>query len=774
VPLEHPREHTQFTHQELKTGSRDPSGMYLKELSIQGFKSFAKKSELEFSSSITAIVGPNGSGKSNIAESFRFVLGEQSVKSMRGKKGEDLIWGGSDKISRGNRAGVEVTFDNADRNFGVDFDEVKIERVVHRDGQNEYKINGSTVRLKDVHELLANANIGSTGHHIISQGEADRVLAAGPKERREMIEDALGLKVYQLKRQETQRKLEKTQENILQVESLRREAAPHLKYLKKQVEKAERSLEVQAQLKQAYAEYLKREDTYLAFHFDRLQAEKIVPETELQTIQKRLSELKELLKETDDEQSQNQKLHAVQSELKKYSQLRQTTEREVSSIDGQIDFLHRRLEAPVPEVAVGGVIARAELEKLVTEIASGADKALSKGGESVLERALNDLVNQLKSFIKKEPVKTIDTSQADKAELETLEKKLHIAQAAVDEALEEEEKARVLVGEEESRKQAGTQKNREAEREMFALINTQRETEQKLHHLSSEIRVLERDRVDFKQELQEAVSLIGRSASDYYTQELQLETGEVLTQEQIVQEDRQKQAARRKELEKLKIRLEELGVGATEDLLKEYKEAQERDEFLASELEDLSHSVQNLLSLTEEMQEKLQEQFAVGMDKISQEFNTFFTLMFGGGSAVLQRVILKPRKSEEDEEGEDQKTEEGVELNVQLPNKRVKGLEMLSGGERALTSIALIFAMSQVNPPPFIILDETDAALDEANSRRYGDMIEALSKKSQLVLITHNRETMSRAGILYGITMGGEGMSKVLSVKFEEAAAAAK
>jgi chromosome segregation protein len=381
-------------------------------------------------------------------------------------------------------------------------------------------------------------------------------------------------------------------------------------------------------------------------------------------------------------------------------------------------------------------------------------------------------VNQLKSFIKKEPVKTIDTTQADKEELEVLEHTLHTAQAAVTIALEEEEQARLRMSEEETQKQQGTQQNREAEREMFTLINTQRETEQTLHQLSSELSVLERDRVDFKQELQEAVSLIGRSASDYYTHALQLETGEVVTQEQIVQEDRQKQAQRRKELEKLKIRLEELGIGATEDLLKEYKEAQEHDEFLSKELEDLSQSVQNLLSLTQEMQEKLQEQFAAGMEKISQEFNTFFTLMFGGGSAELQRVTLKVRKNDEDEE--EQKTEEGVELNVQLPNKRVKGLEMLSGGERALASIALIFAMSQVNPPPFIILDETDAALDEANSRRYGDMIEALSKKSQLVLITHNRETMSRAGILYGITMGGEGVSKVLSVKFEEAAAVAK
>ena len=117
---------------------------------------------------------------------------------------------------------------------------------------------------------------------------------------------------------------------------------------------------------------------------------------------------------------------------------------------------------------------------------------------------------------------------------------------------------------------------------------------------------------------------------------------------------------------------------------------------------------------------------------------------------------------------------EGIDINVNLPQKKIKGLMMLSGGERALTSIALLFAVSQVNPPPFIILDETDAALDEANSRKYGDMIENLSKLSQLILITHNRETMSRAGILYGVTMGSEGFSKLLSIKFDEAVAVAK
>jgi len=237
--------------------------MYLKHLTINGFKSFAKKGELEFSSPITGIVGPNGSGKSNVAESFRFVLGEQSPSKMRGKKGEDMIWGGSDQVSRGNRASVSVTLDNAKRVFPVDFDEIVLERVVNRDGENEYLINGTRVRLKDVQEVLAAANIGPSGHHIISQGEADRILSATPKERREMIEDALGLKVFQLKKTEAEKKLEKTKENIAKVESLRREVAPHLRFLEKQVKKLERAAEERDRLKSLYAEYLKREDTYL-------------------------------------------------------------------------------------------------------------------------------------------------------------------------------------------------------------------------------------------------------------------------------------------------------------------------------------------------------------------------------------------------------------------------------------------------------------------------------------------------------------------------------
>jgi chromosome segregation protein len=294
--------------------------------------------------------------------------------------------------------------------------------------------------------------------------------------------------------------------------------------------------------------------------------------------------------------------------------------------------------------------------------------------------------------------------------------------------------------------------------------------------IDRELAVLTRDREDFKRELQEAVALIQSAATHYFNHEI-VEDGVVVTDEQIAAEDRGRQIERRRELERLKIRLEELGVGATTDVVEEYNRAIERDAFLEREIADLTTSVTNLEGLINELNGQLHEQFVTGLDKINTEFNRFFVLMFGGGSAGLKRVKPKIKKVTDDGidiEEEADETAEGVEIDMALPNKRVKGLDMLSGGERALTSIALIFAMSQVQPPPFIILDETDAALDEANSRRYGDMIEALAQKSQLILITHNRETMSRAGILYGVTMGSDGVSKLLSVKFDEAVTVAK
>lgn len=752
--------------------------MYLKALTINGFKSFAKKGELEFSAPITAIVGPNGSGKSNVAESFRFVLGEQSVKSMRGKRGEDLIWGGSESVSRGNRAQVEVVLDNGKRQFPLDFDEIRIERIVHRDGQNEYMLNGSTVRLKDIQELLASANIGPTGHHIISQGEADRILSASARERREMIEDALGLKVYQLKKQEAERKLEKTKDNIAQVESLRREAAPHLRYLEKQVQKIEKSLEVQKTLRTVYVEYLRREDTYLAFHTDRLSGERREPAAVLDEVKRQLAAAKETLRAAEGADARAGEVVRAEEAWRSASKARQAAVQELSKVEGQVAYIARRIEERSRRVvAPAPMIARAELERVVASIETEADAAAQRDDLAFLKRTLTDVVRKLRILLERAPQTEVIDNDGLEAEQKELESVLARLRSAAETAAAGESEAEAVYQQVRQSREAEAEGARAAEREVFRLVGEQRMLEGQVERIDRELEALERDRDEFKRELTEAVALLGREVARYYEASV-LVDGVEITPEQIAYEDRGVQRSRRHELEKLKIRLEELGIGTTEDVLKEWQDAKERDEFLARELTDLTTSVEKLTALIAELTEELHEHFFAGIDKISVEFNTFFTLMFGGGEAALKRVEPKVRarggddlEEEAEEEGE---VEVGIELDVKLPNKRVKGLEMLSGGERALTSIALIFAMSQVNPPPFIILDETDAALDEANSRRYGDLIEALAKKSQLILITHNRETMSRASILYGVTMGADGVSKLLSVRLEEALAVAK
>lgn len=756
--------------------------MYLKHLTISGFKSFAKKSELEFSAPITAIVGPNGSGKSNVAESFRFVLGEQSLKSMRGKKGEDLIFNGSDSTSRGNRAQVGVLLDNSKRVFGMDFDEIHIERTVNRDGSNEYSINNSKVRLKDVQELLAAANIGSTGHHIISQGEADRILSASNQERREMIEDALGLKVYQYKKSEAEKKLQKTKENVERVQSLRREVAPHLQFLERQIKKIERALQLREELTRVYAEYLKREDTYIAFHHDRLTAAKKEPSINLDTLKEELVKAKNILAASENDEK-SAAMVSLEEKISEARTKRQELLRTQGQLEGQVLFLERRIAQMRDKGAQESeaVVPVKDFKKVLETIELSVDKALKSTDTNLLQRTLTDVVHALRKFMQHASgVVEIDTSNEEE-ELRALQKEQKECEGKI--VREEKEETELSAKYEEVKRsiEAEQSESREAEREVFRIVGQQRECENQISRIDQELAVLERDRAEFKRELQEAVALIGSGAARYFSFEI-LKDGAAVSNAEIVKEERQAQKDRRRELEKLKIRLEELG-GVDQDVEKEYKEVKGRDEFLVHEIADLEASILKLEELIDELTASLNNEFVAGIEKIGAEFNRFFALMFGGGEAKLVRVKPKVKKMK-DEEGNDIEestteedealVEEGIELDVKLPNKRVRGLDMLSGGERALTSIALIFAMSQVNPPLFIILDETDAALDEANSRRYGDMIEALAQRSQLILITHNRETMSRAGILYGVTMGSDGISKLLSVKFEEAVAVAK
>ncbi|MEK7209234.1 MAG: hypothetical protein AAB677_03170, partial [Patescibacteria group bacterium] len=238
--------------------------------------------------------------------------------------------------------------------------------------------------------------------------------------------------------------------------------------------------------------------------------------------------------------------------------------------------------------------------------------------------------------------------------------------------------------------------------------------------------------------------------------------------------DRARQADRARQVERLKIKLEQTGVGSGE-IATEYQEAAAREEHLAREVADLKTSINSLEQVAKDLKQKIDQDFRTGLRQINLEFQKFFELLFGGGRAELSLGEIDEATDETAiEEMKSEPPRAGLEIAINLPRKRIRGLEMLSGGERSLTSIALLFALSRVQLPPFMILDETDAALDEANSKKYGDMVEQLAKDTQLILITHNRETMSRAGLIYGVTMGQDGVSRLLSIKLDEAVSYAK
>ncbi|OGG77674.1 hypothetical protein A3B35_02560 [Candidatus Kaiserbacteria bacterium RIFCSPLOWO2_01_FULL_54_24] len=727
--------------------------MYLKSIELVGFKSFGKKTELVFGSPIVAVVGPNGSGKSNVAEAFRFVLGEQSMKSMRSKKGEDLIWGGSPGLSRANRGAVKVVFDNSSRLLDLDFSEVVIERVVHRDGQNEYLLNGTQVRLKDVIRLLAGANIGGSGYQIISQGEADRILNASPKERREMVEDALGLKLYQHKKAESERKLEETGINIDKTKSLRRELAPHINFLRVQVEKIEKARELKEQLAAKLNEYLAREHAWISQEDARLSEEIRAHETEL----RKLSESVRAARGKHGSSS-DAALAGLQGKLTeregKLAVARRESERlarELGRAEGALEANNVTVEAIVPVPHVRN-FAR-ELDATVSELERVDDIAR-------VRTVLQDIRSRIKSFIEGLSGAAPVTNEEVKQQVKSLADSLARVQ-------QEETN---LAGELESLRR-GIAEAREsgfaAERDLVELEASVREAQSKLGGVRAARENIAEARHRFEEEVREGIALVGVAVHSW--EKAEIPPG-ALSEERSVQEKR------RRDIERFKIKIEESGVGSGDQIVRE---------FLAKELTDLEKSAASLKDIIVELEKTIDARFHDGLKQINEALKNFFQKLFGGGEAKLK--VEEPRRriprtvlDTEGDGDEEEEVEEGDELyaglsiNVSLPRKKIRGLEVLSGGERALTSIALIFSMTQVNPPPFLVLDETDAALDEANSKRYADMILGLGAKSQLIVITHNRATMAAAGELYGVTMGQDGVSKLLSVKLEEAEKVAK
>lgn len=720
--------------------------MLLKRLELFGFKSFAQKIALDFPGGIAAIVGPNGSGKSNVIDAVRWILGEREAKNLRGARAEDLIFAGTPKRPRMGTAQVSLTFDNASGFFPVDFSEVTVMRRIDRDSASQYFLNKAEVRLKDIVDFFAKSRLGTRGLAIVNQGDSDLFVKAVPKERREMIEEILGLRQYQLKKHEAELKLKSTNINLEKVRAMIDEIAPHLRFLKRQTAKWEKLSEIEKELRE-------QENIFFGTRVKEIEAglHKFDPEVrrlneEVGRKEKELKVLKQKLEKVESVQPRQKiQMGDVRKRRESLFQERSNLERETSKLEAKIEFLHSIAASQKIDLQAG------ELLRVLEEI-EGIVLGLLK------ESSLEKVQQSLKSLLEK--VKGVtDTTLKQKQEIGSLKNIQESLLKKIQPITEELAKLAQL--EEESAKEM--EKFNQDFRQAFENFERKKDEIAQLESEKNKF-LFEIERLNLRwQDLELQASQSGCKLEDFKKVEISVPEGMNL-------QDVERRI--------LRLRGEIAGIGAVDQaLIKETQETETRHTFLVGQLQDLEKAVADLEGLIKELEEKIHNDFTRALKSINDEFNKYFQLMFGGGRARLS--LQKPEKKQflSLEEGGEARLAEpeeeadelslGIEVDVNLPRKKISGLDMLSGGEKSLVSIAALFALISVSPPPFLVLDEIDAALDEKNTRRFAEVIRDFSQKTQFLIVTHNRATMEAAHVLYGVTMEEDGISKVLSLKLE-------
>ncbi len=727
--------------------------MFLKSLELNGFKSFAQKTVLEFPERITAIVGPNGSGKSNIIDAIRWILGEREAKNLRGAKAEDLIFAGTLKRPRVAVAKVGIHFDNNSGFFPVSFEEVSITKEIGRDGNSAYWLNKSEVRTKDAIDFFARSRLGTKGITIINQGSSDLFVRALPQERKLMIEEVLGLKEYQLKKSEAERKLQTTCSTLEKIKLMVEEVTPRLRLLKRQAAKYQARDEKKEEL-------IKLENVYFAEKTKNIKTElgknnSLISDLENKISQKskELETLEADLNKVESTDLQKTAIHNLKSEENDLSSRRSQIQREIGKIEAQSEFLEALKNDGNEET-----FKKDDLVYLIKDIKNNLEESLNAGDLEKVSKIIKSLISKIDGFLKQPSSQNSKELNNLGESRENLAKELSIIEEGLKKIKDEEEKST---------------KNLETFNERFKRAFELKESKKE------EIRALENRKNYLFFENEKSNIKLGDLKNEWLKNERSLDEFNNLHLISHIPSP----TSNFDDLEKkiFRLRAELMSIGEIdESLIKEAKEVEAHYNFLSSQLNDLEKASADLKNLIEELKEEISLKFNTAFKGINEEFNNFFKLMFGGGSAKLkiktndqQQTTNDEKENTEDQKPENEGLEEnaGVEIELSLPKKRIKSLDVLSGGEKSLVSIAALFALISVSPPPFLVLDEIDAPLDEPNSKRFADLIKEFAHKVQFILVTHNRTVMEIADILYGVTMNEDGTSKLLSLKLEEAPA---
>lgn len=754
--------------------------MYLKKLEISGFKSFANKTTLDFPQGITAVVGPNGSGKSNVADAVKWVLGEQSMKSLRGKKSEDIIFTGSDKKSKMSAAAVSLYFDNSDKKMPLDYEEVVLTRKLFRNGDSEYLINKSKVRLIDIIELLAKSGVSSKGYCVINQGMADSILVATPAERMVIFEEATGVRKFQIKKQQTISKLESTKRNLQRVIDLLNEIEPRLSSLKRQANKAQKREGVEKELRSEQEKLFSNVWNELNKNNKKYRSEKEEAGKFTDRLSKEIEEVKNKLSQNkDNSENYQERFDGLQKEIVLLQEIINDLQKNISILEGRIQIENERKEKiENPEfVPINLGYVKEKISKIISmynkffdsiekmtdlekiELVKKEGIEVRKNIEALSEEIKEGRVNQKDAKIK------FDDSGLKKFEAER--EKIF---AKIKEQNEKYEKVKNNVYNLNSEEQ-------EKRRLFFELEKSLQIKQDELNRFKDNLNQVNIELAKFEVRKED---LINEIKDEFDDAELLNKIQNGILVESSDKENPNnyfdKEEARLK-IRRLKIQLEQIG-GIDPLIVEEYEETKNRFEFLSAQSNDLEQASEKLRKVIGELDQKVEEIFKSSFKKINREFDKYFKIIFGGGKANLsvKYSVKQEEKSEEEnneaEENRENREEEkkiaGIEIEAFPPNKKISSLSMLSGGERALTSIAVLFAIISNNPPPFSVLDEIDAALDESNSEKIAQISNEVASKTQFIVITHNREMMKHAKVLYGVTMQDDGVSKIISLELEK------
>jgi len=806
----------------------------LQSIELAGFKSFAKRTKIEFSNGLVAIVGPNGSGKSNITDAIRWVFGEQKTRSLRSDKSEDLIYHGGDGKSRASMAEVIIRLDNSARAIPIELNEIEITRRLYRSGESNYLLNGRRASLSSIQEVLAASGFGVGSYTVIGQGMVDTLILSSGKERKQIFEEASGIKQYEIKHSQTLKRIQSTQENLDQIKILIAELQPKNDMLKRQADLLERRNKLKHDLEQKKSSYIISNSELL---------DKLILENKNE-ITKISLELKVLDKEIHRIEKENEKtknsdvkksLDSVNIALAKLESQKAELEEEISSMNISVE----KLRSDANELDQIIEMSKAELsslnenlkehlknQKQIEKIVSNFDSKLLKIDNKILvqtkelDRARKELVGSQKSEYLKHSLGLIDILQ-DGIRLEKSEQDLAIVfyklrrmikhsmadnsaelamkvgkiQNLIARLMDEREKINDSQTNEVIRLRAIEMDSSSIESKIMDLEAKIQQSQKlkssilskgNLSKLELKIARFELQKAELNLSISnkrdELVEIAKQGAQDeideYYSEHEKLTNQRVAlnsqlesllnTKTNLADQASEIQATKnlwfpykmpappkiiqisKEEINKLEAEmslLEEINP----EVEKEVQESQKQLNYLSAQANDLKKAVDNLNKVANDTENKIKSVFEKGVDKINSNFTKNFKELFGGGEAEL-----KLSRTNEDY---------GVEIFVKLPNKNAQNISSLSGGEKALASMALLCGILMSNPSPFVVLDEVDAALDEENTKRFAGIISKITKHSQVLVVTHNHDTMAVADELLGVTTGGNNESSIIKVR---------